>query len=135
MERQAPNGMRLNAAPQGEEPPLRMQMLHAAQREMAQRTRRQEIRRHGQPYNGRVRARGPAANLHVNIFDNQAVVNVEGGDRFDPPDFGPVRFDDLMRTSLADINRPLVRLNPQRIPVPDDDGDEDGDGFGMIESI
>eukprot|EP00971_Amphidinium_carterae_P033844 666560-Amphidinium_carterae.2 len=65
------------------------------------------------------RAPGQVANnLHVNIFDNEAVVNVEGGDRFDPPDYGPIRFEDLNQ------GRDLIPLHPQRIPVPEDDDDD-----------
>eukprot|EP00971_Amphidinium_carterae_P057420 1135284-Amphidinium_carterae.1 len=29
-----------------------------------------------------------------------------------------------------EAGRPLARLNPQRIPVPQDSDDSDGDGFG-----
>eukprot|EP00971_Amphidinium_carterae_P191126 3793039-Amphidinium_carterae.1 len=93
-------------APQGTRPPLRIQMMQA-----------QRVRRH-QPYGGLLRAPGQVPNnLNVNIFDNQAVVNVEGGDRFEPPDYGPVRMQDL------NVGRDLIPLRPQHIPVPDDDED------------
>eukprot|EP00971_Amphidinium_carterae_P056369 1113170-Amphidinium_carterae.1 len=37
-----------------------------------------------------------------------------------------------MRANLEEAGRPLVRLNPQRIPVPDESDDSDGDGFGRL---
>eukprot|EP00971_Amphidinium_carterae_P350637 6491659-Amphidinium_carterae.2 len=37
-----------------------------------------------------------------------------------------------MRANLAEAGRPLIRLNPQRIPVPEEDDDSDGDGFGIV---
>eukprot|EP00971_Amphidinium_carterae_P090764 1796554-Amphidinium_carterae.1 len=51
-------------------PPLRLQMFHAAQREMAQQARRRNIQRYGQPYNGSARPRADAANLNINIYNN-----------------------------------------------------------------
>eukprot|EP00971_Amphidinium_carterae_P097136 1922459-Amphidinium_carterae.1 len=50
--------------------PLRIQMMHAAQREIAQQARRRHIQRYGQPYNGRARPRADAANLNINIYNN-----------------------------------------------------------------
>eukprot|EP00971_Amphidinium_carterae_P033244 654593-Amphidinium_carterae.1 len=71
MDHQAPLGGRQHVAP-GDGPPLRVQMIHAAQRELVQRARRREIRRYGQPYNGQVRPPGEAANLNVNIYQHGA---------------------------------------------------------------
>eukprot|EP00971_Amphidinium_carterae_P115898 2295606-Amphidinium_carterae.1 len=110
-----PSGGRPQGAP-GDGPPLRVQMIHAAQRELVQRARRREIRRFGQPYNGRARPHGEAANLNVNIYQHGAVVEVDGGDRYEPPDFGPVRFDELMRANFAEAEQ----------------DDSDGDGFGVV---
>eukprot|EP00971_Amphidinium_carterae_P007762 153795-Amphidinium_carterae.1 len=131
MEHQIPPGGRQQGAPE-DGPPLRVQMIHAAQRELVQRARRREIRRYGQPYNGRARPPGEAANLNVNIYQHGAVVEVEGEDRYELPDFRPVRFDELMRANLAEAGRPLIRLNPQQIPVPEEQDDCAGDGFGVV---
>eukprot|EP00971_Amphidinium_carterae_P121866 2413293-Amphidinium_carterae.1 len=70
-----------------EGPPLRVQMIHAAQRELAQQARRRDIQRYGQPYNGRARPRADAANLNINIYNNVGVVDVDGGE---PHDYGPL---------------------------------------------
>eukprot|EP00971_Amphidinium_carterae_P161598 3203731-Amphidinium_carterae.1 len=80
---------------------------------MAQQARRRNIQRYGQPYNGRARPRADAANLNINIYNHVGAGEVDGGE---PQDYGPLR--------------PLVRLNPQRIPVPEESDDSDGDGFG-----
>eukprot|EP00971_Amphidinium_carterae_P154196 3058220-Amphidinium_carterae.1 len=133
MKHQVPPGGRPQEAPE-DGPLLRVQMIHAAQRELVQRARRRKIRRYGQPYNGRARPHEEAANLNVNIY-NGAVVEVDGGDRYEPPDFGPVRFDELMRANFAEAERPLICLNPQRIPVPEEQDDSDGDGFGNVREV
>eukprot|EP00971_Amphidinium_carterae_P097480 1928996-Amphidinium_carterae.1 len=38
-----------------------------------------------------------------------------------------------MRANVEEAGRPLVRLNPHRVPVPDESDDSDGDGFGRLD--